>query len=496
MRRASRACFVRASVAALSMVSARTVLGQHAVQSRGTAISVAAARTTASDTLRQPPVLRNLSRKRGTVEVELTASVVRLALEPGAPTEAFAFNGSVPGPTLDVHEGDRVIVHFRNDLPEPTTIHWHGLHIPADMDGSPIAPIAPGARYDYVFTIKRGTAGTYWYHPHPDMRSGYQIAKGLFGAFIVRAADDPLKSVPEKLLILSDNRFRADGSVDFAEPRSSEGMRDEVNGREGDLLFVNGQLAPSLRIRSGQLQRWRVINVAAARVFRLALDNHRLLHVGSDGGLFERPVEVGQIDLANSERVELLVRGTGAPGSVAKLQALPYDRYVPQTRPLDWQTPRDLLTLAYSSAPPVRTPAVPTTLRPIAALDTLKATATHVIVLSQGLINGQMMDMHRVDVHAPLGATEIWQIENVVGMDHPFHLHGFQFQVIDRAGVPEPFPSWKDVVNVRKHEIVRLIVRYDDFPGLWMYHCHILDHEDHGMMGILEVRPSPLPTTR
>jgi FtsP/CotA-like multicopper oxidase with cupredoxin domain len=493
MRRASRSCVACIGVAASLMVSARTVRGQHAAQDRANAVSASAVRTGAPDTLRQPPILRNLSRKRGTVEVELTASVVRLALKPGAPTEAFAFNGSVPGPTIDVHEGDRVIVHFRNDLPEPTTIHWHGLHIPADMDGSPLAPIAPGARYDYVFTIKRGTAGTYWYHPHPDMRSGYQIAKGLFGAFIVRAADDPLKSVPEKLLILSDNRFRADGTVDFAEPRSSEGMRDEVNGREGDLLFVNGQLAPSLRIRSGQLQRWRVINVAASRVFRLALDNHRLLHVGSDGGLFERPVEVGQIDLANSERVELLVRGTGAPGERALLRAMPYDRYVPQTRPADWQTPRDLLTLAYSPAPRVRATAVPTTLRRIAPLDTLKATATHVIVLSQGLINGRMMDMHRVDEHASLGATEIWQVENLVGMDHPFHLHGFQFQVIDRAGVPEPFPSWKDVVNVRKHEIVRIIVRYDDFPGLWMYHCHILDHEDHGMMGVLEVRSPPPP---
>jgi FtsP/CotA-like multicopper oxidase with cupredoxin domain len=127
-------------------------------------------------------------------------------------------------------------------------------------------------------------------------------------------------------------------------------------------------------------------------------------------------------------------------------------------------------------------------LRRVVPLDSTAATATQVIVLSQGLINGRMMDMHRVDVHASLGATEIWDIENVVGMDHPFHLHGFQFQVLERGGRPEPFRSWKDVVNVRKHESVRIIVRYNDFPGMWMYHCHILDHEDHGMMGILEVR--------
>jgi FtsP/CotA-like multicopper oxidase with cupredoxin domain len=103
------------------------------------------------------------------------------------------------------------------------------------------------------------------------------------------------------------------------------------------------------------------------------------------------------------------------------------------------------------------------------------------------MINGKLMDMERVDVDAPLGATEIWQVENLVGMDHPFHLHGFRFQVLDRNGVPEPFPTWKDVVNVPRHETARIIVRYDDYPGKWMFHCHILDHEDHGMMGILQV---------
>jgi FtsP/CotA-like multicopper oxidase with cupredoxin domain len=264
-----------------------------------------------------------------------------------------------------------------------------------------------------------------------------------------------------------------------------------VNGREGDMLFVNGQIAPLLTIRSGEVQRWRVINVAAARLFRLALPGRTLLLVGSDGGLFERPVEVGQVDVANSERVELLVRGTGDPGARTTLQSLPYDRYVPQTRPHDWNVPRDLLTLTYDTRPRIPTPRLPPALRYVPPLDTAAVTATRLLVLSQGLINGKTMDMARVDVRTVLGATEIWQIENVVGMDHPFHLHGFRFQVLDRNGVPEPYRSWKDVVNVRKHESVRIIVRYDDFPGLWMYHCHILDHEDHGMMGVLEVRPPP-----
>jgi FtsP/CotA-like multicopper oxidase with cupredoxin domain len=455
-----------------------------------------------------PPVLSNLSAVPNRVEVTLTAAPARLSLLPGATTDVWAYNGRVPGPTLEAREGDQVIVHFKNELPEPTTIHWHGLHLPVAMDGSPFYPVPPGGTYDYVFTIHPGTAGTYWYHPHPHDRTGLHVAQGLFGAVIIRTADDPLPaSLPEKLLILSDNRFRPDGSIDLPDPRSPAGRLDQQNGREGPFLFVNSQIHPTLAIRSGEVQRWRVVNASAARIYRLALPGStlpsgaggaagaqwgpgpgRFLHVGSDGGLFGRPVERDEILLANSERVELLVRGTGPPGSRSVLQTLPYDRYVPQTRPGDWDRPRDLLTLQYTDEPPVAPVALPATLRPIPALDPAQATATRVMVLTQGFINQRPFDHHRVDVRARLGDTEIWQIENLVGMDHPFHLHGFQFQVLDRNGVPEPFRAWKDTVNVPKHEMARFIVRYDDYPGLWMFHCHILDHEDHGMMGILEVQ--------
>jgi bilirubin oxidase len=430
-----------------------------------------------------PPVLANQSSVPHTVEVTLTAAPTRLSLVPGTTTDVFAYNDRIPGPTLEAREGDRVIVHFRNNLPEPTTIHWHGIHLPVEMDGSPMDPVPPGGSYDYEFTLHPGTAGTYWYHPHPHHSTGPQIARGLFGAFIVRAPDDPLPAtLPERLLILSDNRFTADGAI--AAPTKV----DRVNGREGSVLFVNGEIMPTLTIRSGEVQRWRIINASAARIYRLALKEHTFLQVGSDGGLFERPVELREIRVANSERVELLVRGTGPPGSRAVLQTLPYDRYVPQTRPNDWNRIRDLLTLQYTDDPPAASPALPFTLRPVPPLDPAQATATRLVVLTQGFINQRAFDPTRVDVSARLGDTEIWEIENLVGMDHPFHLHGFQFQVIDRNGVPEPFRAWKDSVNIPKHQTARFIVRYDDYPGQWMFHCHILDHEDHGMMGILEVK--------
>ena len=425
-----------------------------------------------------------------TVELTLTAAPARLSLVPGKLTDVFAFNGQVPGPTLEFREGDHVIIHFHNNLPEATTIHWHGLHIPATSDGSPLNPVPPGGTYDYVFTILPGAAGTYWYHPHPDGRTGYQIAKGLYGALIVRAADDPLAGIPEQLLVLSDNRFRPSGEVDLPSRDSPQEEMDEENGREGDVLFVSGRIMPTLSMRSGEVQRWRIVNASAARVYRLALEGFEVLQIGTDGGLFEHPVGVKEIVLANAERAEILVRASAAPGSRAVLRALPYDRYVPQTRPANWNTPRDLLAVQVSDDAPVAPVALPSRLREVPALDTTKVTVRRSIVFSQGMIDGKKMDMRRVDVRARLGATEIWQIENVVGMDHPFHLHGFQFQVLDRDGVPEPFRAWKDVVNVPKHGIVRFIVRFDDYPGQWMYHCHILDHEDEGMMGILEVTPT------
>lgn len=440
-----------------------------------------------------PDVLENHASERGVVEATLTAAPGRLALKPGMESDVYAYNGSIPGPTLQVREGDRVTIRFRNDLPEPTTIHWHGLHLPFIMDGSPFHPIAPGEEYEYAFTIPHGSAGTYWYHPHPHHQTAWQVGMGLYGAIIVRAADDPIpEAVSEKLLILSDNRFLPDGTLDFPDPESEQGRVDEMNGREGDVLFVNDRILPTLGIRSGEVQRWRVINASGARIYRLALSGHTFMHVGSDGGLFERPVEVEEILLANGERAELLVRGTGEPGSRAALQTLPYDRYMTQTRPANWEQPRDLLVLEYAGEPPATAIALPEVLRPVPPLDPAQATATRLMLMSQGKINSRTMDMGRVDVSAWLGATEIWEVENLVGMDHPFHLHGFQFQVLDRNGVQEPFRSWKDTVNVPKRETARFIVRYENHPGKWMFHCHILDHEDQGMMGVLEVKARKL----
>jgi bilirubin oxidase len=431
-----------------------------------------------------------MSSRPGVVEVTVTAAPARLQLMQGGPlVNVYAYNGSVPGPTLEAREGDSVIIHFKNQLPEPTTVHWHGVHLPANTDGSPLYPIKPGASHDYRFRVGRGSAATYWYHPHPDRRSAYQVAMGLYGGFIVRAADDPIaaKGISEKLLILADNRFDSRGAVEFPDSQATAAIVDLENGREGNVLFVNGQVMPAIPIRRGEVQRWRIVNASAARIYRLAIPGQRLTQIGTDGGLIERPVDWPEILLANSERIELLVRGAATASDSTTLEDLPYDRYMPQTRPANWESRRRLLTLRYTDDAPVPPMDIPRVLRHITPLDTMRVNR-RVIVMSQGMLDGKHMDMHRVDARARLGTTEIWTIQNVVGMDHPFHLHGFHFQVLDRDGVPEPFRSWKDTGNVPKHSSIRVVVHFDDFPGRWMYHCHIMEHEDQGMMGVLEVR--------
>lgn len=442
-----------------------------------------------TDTVAGHPVMEDLSGEPDVLEVELTAASERLELRPGSETDVYAYNGRVPGPLLLAEEGDSVVVHFTNELPEETTVHWHGIHLPARFDGSPLGAVPPGETYTYTFRLKPGSAGTYWYHPHPHHRTAWQVGMGLYGGIIVRDPDDPLpEGLEDKLLILSDNRFDEDGELDFAEEGTPQARVDERNGREGDVLFVNDEIMPTIPLRSGEVQRWRVVNASGARIYRLSLEGHDLLHAGSDGGLFEESLERDELTLANGDRAELLVRGRGEPGESTVLRSLPYDRYMPQFRPDDWDEPLELLRLEYTDEPPVEPVALPETLRSVPALDAAEAIDEfRLIRMSQGKINSKTMDIDRVDEVAERGTIEVWEVKNLVGMDHPFHIHGIQFQVLDRNGEPVDQPRWEDTVNVPAFEEVRLLVPMDHYPGKWMFHCHNLDHEDQGMMGILEV---------
>ena len=425
----------------------------------------------------------------GTFQSQITAARAGVQFASGVNTEAWAYNGAVPGPLIELHEGDRFRVNFHNALSQESNIHWHGLPVPPEMDGNPMDTVPPGGSFTYEFDVLPGTAGTYWYHPHPHHISHEQVFRGLTGMIIVRSGADPVPSdIPEKHLFITDLRLDANGAI----PDNTDG--DTLNGREGNHILVNGRERPVIRIRPGSSQRWRIVNAMSARPLRLALQNHTFVVIGTDGGLLESPVPMGEVFLAPAERIEVIVTATQGAGTNASLVALPYDRQkvvAPAVSP-----EITIATLSYTSDPPLASSGVPGFLRPIVPLGQPRAIqqATFTRTAPQGAItfgiNGKIFDPARIDLIARAGQVEEWEVTNFAGMDHPFHLHGGQFQVISRTRdgvtVPAPFLAWKDTFNVVGGEMVRFRV-VQSFRGIRVFHCHIMEHESHGMMGTLQV---------
>jgi bilirubin oxidase len=471
-------------VLAITAIAVIAACGSTPAPEHNAAPSSGPAAAAFTDTLPQPATLENVSTTPGTVEMSLVASPAKLELLSGKTTTAWAYNGSVPGPTIVATEGDHVVVHFTNKLPESTTIHWHGLHVPSAQDGNPSDPVKPGASRDYVFDIPEGSAGTYWYHPHPDMRTAYQVTHGLFGAFIVLAKNDPVpQGILDELIVLQDNKFTGSAIAD-------DTMNDMMNGREGNVLFVNGVVNPTMTLRPGEIRRLRVLNASAARYYKLNVPGHQLMKIGSSGGLFSTPQTADSFLVAPAERAEFLLAATADPGTTTTLKALSYDRgYMTSNGAPAPSKEVDLMTIAYTEDAPMTPPALPGSFRDIMPLD-LTTASSRTFVLSERMmtymINGRSYNSARVDVQAKMGDTEIWTVRNAATMDHPFHVHGFQFQVLERNGVPEPVLAWNDTVNVPRRTSLRLAVKLD-MPGMRMFHCHILEHEDMGMMGMMDI---------
>ncbi|GLS22757.1 copper oxidase [Labrys miyagiensis] len=444
--------------------------------------------------LRELPRLASRSQQAGVFEAELTAAPASTSFVPGLETPILAYNGITPGPVIEVFEGDRVSITFRNRLPDQeSTIHWHGLPVPADQDGNPVSPVLPDAEQTYSFEPPKGSAGTYWYHPHPHGKTASQVYRGLAGAFLVKAKDDPIPaSYGDTLFVFTDLRLAADGTL----PEST--MADLMNGRVGDHVLVNGQKNPVLTVAVGEFRRFRLLNATNARFLRLSLAGASLTLIGSDGGLLETPVaDADELFLAPAERLEIVAR-FDKPGTMS-LRTLGYDRgWMGPNRPEE--AGKDLLTVRVSEDRGPSQPPLPGRLRPIPDLGPPAVTRRFVFTetMSMGaggmemgfLINGAAFHMNRVDVVSKAGQVELWEIANQADMDHPFHLHGTQFQIVERESegkVTKPaFRALKDTVNVRRGETVRILLR-QDLPGPRMYHCHILEHEDLGMMGLVNV---------
>lgn len=444
-----------------------------------------------------PPLLPLNRPAPGVVEADLFAAWANVSVA-GTPARLQTYNGACPGPTLHLREGERVRLRFSNLLDEPTNLHLHGLRIPPNVD-DPFRSIEPGGSFVYDFVVPHGSAGTYWYHPHIHGQVARQLFAGLAGGIVI----EPIRR--QGLLRLSESHLVVlkDLALQHNQP-APHTMFDWINGKEGDLLLVNGALQPVLRTRR-QSVRLRLLNASNARYFRLGLEGQPFLLVATDGGLIDAPVSVDELLLAPGERAEILVP-FAQPGNFS-LVNLPYDRGTGMSGMHGMMHGRGgraagMPSSDASAATPLLTmmaeidsPAVPLPRRlaRVERLDAGAAGAVRRLVLGmtmmglQFTINGRTFDEDRVDVRGRAGELEVWEITNPTGMDHPFHLHTYSFQVLSRGGVPEPFPAWKDVVNVRAGEVVRIAVPLRDFTGKTVFHCHIAEHEDHGMMGVLEV---------
>jgi FtsP/CotA-like multicopper oxidase with cupredoxin domain len=418
------------------------------------------------------------------VEVNLDASVTPLEVTPGLTTPVWTYNGLLPGPLIRAHVGDRVIVHLTNDLPEDTTVHWHGVRVPAAMDGvagHSQAAVPPGGSFDYAFTVP--DASLFWYHPHVD--SAAQVGFGLYGPLLVEDPADPAAGLgDEVVLVLSDIAISADGTQ---EPADAGGDIATLFGREGNQMLVNGRITPTLLARNGLRQRWRIVNAAKSRFFQLVLAGHTFTRIGGDGGLLPAPEVSDSLLVIPGGRADVLVTPEGAPGALLAVKWTAYDRGfgTAYMRP-----DQDLLYLRIVNDTPVHEAPVPDTLRAIDPFDTAGATPQPITLTedaSSGMlvlgINGVPISMAQ-PIYVSVGETDLWTIQNTMDWDHPFHLHGFFFQVIDDA-TGAPIPEWRDTFDVPANATRQMIVRYEDRPGMWMFHCHILDHADAGMMGML-----------
>jgi FtsP/CotA-like multicopper oxidase with cupredoxin domain len=448
------------------------------------------------EALREPPVVAGSG---GALAVDLTAAPG--AILAGRRTGALGYNGTSPGPTLRVAPGDVLRVRLTNHLGETTNLHTHGLHVSPNGNADNVfRMVEDGAHADYEYPIPPDhPAGTFWYHPHHHGLVAQQVFGGLFGAIVVAPAE--AATVRERVLVVSDTTLTSDGQV-------AQVSRQEVMaGREGELVLVNGQLAPVLEMTAGTPERWRVVNACVSRFVDLALGGHTIGLLGHDGQSLADPEERASVVLAPGNRVDLLV-SPDAVGSFP-LRTLGYDRggMGMMGGGSGASAPTGLATVrvAASSSVSASAPRVPGGLgasRPAADLRDLALDGHRTITFTMGMgsgmgmgdgmtfgFDGQQFSAERVDQRAALGTVEEWALVNTSPMAHPFHLHVWPMQVVAAADLPTSGrPDWRDVVIVPAHGQVTVRVRFADFAGRTVYHCHVLDHEDLGMMGVIAAR--------
>jgi FtsP/CotA-like multicopper oxidase with cupredoxin domain len=497
------------------------------------------------------------------VEIELTQNVADIAIFEGVKTHVWKVSGKLlkgPSDTVDNNEGtylaptlrfkkgQKVRLILNNNLPAQSILHWHGLHVPANMDGNPMYAINQGEAYIYEFEI-RNRAGTYWYHAHTHSVTAKQVYSGLAGLFIVSDEQEQALNLPggdyDVPLVIQDRSFDSQNQLAY-----SSHMMQRMQGFLGDQIFVNGRPNVVLPVAT-RAYRLRLLNGSNSRLYKLAWDDGTPITViGVDGGLLERPEQHGYVMLAPGERLEVWMDFSGrAIDNVLTLRSIPFAASMHgggmgmmgghgmmgggmgmhrggmmgggmmSVSPLPSGSDYPVLKFRVTKKEQGNN-ALPKVLTPITALrvkDAQNAANPKTITLSMrhmsALLNGRsyQMDDIQPDEMIPVNTLQLIEFDNgfsggmgmhgmMMDMPHPMHLHGEQFQIVKRemnSGAQENYQTvasgfvdngWKDVVLVMPGEKVTILKPFNDFKGTFMVHCHNLEHEDMGMMRDLLVQ--------
>jgi len=474
------------------------------------------------------------------VELQLTATDTQASILPGQPTRVWKYDGAVLkgdpanlqaipssylGPIIRAKHGQKIRIHLKNALGEPTIIHWHGLLVPPEMDGHPRYAIQPGQSYIYDFEV-RNRAGTYWFHPHPHQRTGFQAYAGLAGLFLISDGEEREANLPngefDVPLVIQDRAFNATNQLVYV-----TNPMDQMMGFLGDRILVNGQ--PDFTMNVGtRAYRFRVLNGSNSRVYKLAWeDGTPLTVIATDGGLLEKPAQKSYVTLGPGERVELWADFSNRRvGSELKLKSLAFsgaesgmmsgmmgggmmggmmmgggNAALPHGAEFTILRIKVDREIKDSTTLPERLSAIQR-YRLDDAINHQNPRAFGVAMqrMMTWTINGRVFEMNGVanDEIVKLNTLEAWEFVNQTNsmdqMVHPMHIHGVQFQVVERQIAPQ-FQSvwetvragyvdegWKDTVTLWPGERVKLLMRFEDFPGMYLYHCHNLEHEDQGLM--------------
>ena len=439
-----------------------------------------------------PPVLTPTLMTSTTDYYDLVLREADVEIIPGMLTRIMGFDGLSPGPTIRARAGRQVVMSHSNGLPVNTlggapgdvAIHLHGGHVPSSEDGFPTDIIRPGATRSYTYPNNQPPA-TLWYHDHLMGYTGPHVWFGMAGFYILTDDYEDRLGLPsgayEIPLVIQDRNFDSTGKLVYTGNR---------NGETGNTILVNGTIQPSFKVASRKY-RFRVLNGSNMRKYQIALSNGQPFHVlGMEGGFLPAPVKVTSFVLASAERVDIVVDFSSLPvgssvvlqnslgsGSTASIMRFDVDRVETDTSQL------------------------PLVLRPLEKLSASQAVRTRSFTFSSGMmgmmggapwvINGKPFDPNRVDADPKLGTVEIWEFRNMSMMDHPAHPHQTMFQILDINGNPPPptHAGWKDTVNVPAMGTVRIIMRFADYAGKYVLHCHVLEHEDNAMMARFDVVP-------